>query len=220
MQFNGSIAFFQVNMFSSVIDLLLKPYCLRHNRRKCVPIQLVNVGSFRLIYDITNPDKHKTARRQSSNWDGAKFVPLSKKAVRHIRPTCVKVLLFTFLHAVSLQGLRQHWQDFLFLLLGNSLLLTAIQVLTMAGIESTVTWHGVKLNIIEKAWQSTSLLKPGCIARLQIMKSKCVCLTQYHESQLHWDYVQSWDWTSGAVCTYVPPSFFPWLILIFEAANL
>lgn len=59
MQFNGSIAFFPVNMSSSVTDLLLKPCCLRHDRRKFVPFQLVNVGSFRLIYDITNSDKCK-----------------------------------------------------------------------------------------------------------------------------------------------------------------
>lgn len=61
MQFNGSIAFSPVNMSSSVIDLLLKPCCFHHDRRKFVPFQLVNVGSFRLIYDITNPEKIETA---------------------------------------------------------------------------------------------------------------------------------------------------------------
>lgn len=201
----GSTAFFPVNMSSRVIDLLLKPCCLHHDRRKFVPFQLVNVGPFRLINDITNPDKRKSETAQTLS-----LCPKMPFGVRLLRPTsCSKVLLFTFLHAVLLQDLRQHWQDFSLLPLWNCSLLIAIRVLTMAAIESTVTWHGVKRNIIEKTWQSTSLLKPGCVPRLQIMKSKCDCLTQYHESQLHWDCVQSWDWTLGAVCTSVPSSFSP-----------
>lgn len=63
-------------------------------------------------------------------------------------------------------------------------LLRAIQVLNMAGIESIVTWHGVKNN------RKDLTIDISFKARLQIMKSKCVCSTQ-NESQLHWDRVQS-----------------------------
>lgn len=213
MQFIGSVAFFPVNISSSAIDLLLKPCCLHHDRRTFVPFQLVNVGSFRLIYDNTNPNKRKSETPQTLS-----LCPKMQLGLRHLGPTsCVKVRLFTFLHAVLLQGLRQHWQDFSF---PSTVKLFTSDSNTGFNYGRHRKHCHLTWSEIEKTCQSTSLLKPGCVPRLQIMKSKCVCLTRYHESHLHWDCIQSWDWTSGAVCTSVAPSFFPWLTLIFEAANL